>query len=203
MTPPGETEPARPVTAARRADAARNRDRLVDAARTLFARHGLDVPLDHVATAAGVSRATLYRNFSDRDDLVEVLYVPQVEHLERRAAELAGQPRGALVLLAELFEVQLSSRALAPLLTGAPAGERLRLGARTAEAFTPLVATAVAAGDLRPGVEVSDVLLVLLMAGAVLAEDTLGDDGATAAYRRACTLLVRGLVADDPGGPAG
>ena len=198
MPTPGGAEERPAVTAARRADAARNRDRLVDAARTLFARHGLDVPLDHVATAAGVSRATLYRNFSDRDDLVEVLYAGQVDHLEERAAELAGQPGGVLVLLAEVLEVQLSSRALAPLLAGATAAERLRLGARTAEAFTPLVATGVEAGVLRPDATVSDVLLVLLMAGAVLAEDTLGDDGAHAAYRRASALLLRGLV-PDPG----
>lgn len=178
----------------RRSDAARNRERLVDAARTLFARHGLDVPLDHVAAAAGVSRATLYRNFSDRDDLVEVLYAGQVEHVQERARELAGHPRGALLLLAEVFEAQLSSRALAPLLAGATRPTRLRLGERTAEAFAPLVAEAVRAGTLRPDVRVADVLVALLMAGAVLAEDTLDDDGAPQAYRRACTVLVRGLT---------
>jgi len=186
--PPAET------AGPRRSDAARNRERLVEAARTLFARHGLEVPLDHVAAAAGVSRATLYRNFSDRDDLVEVLYAEEVEHVQERARELAGSPGGVLVLLAEVFEAQLSSRALAPLLAGATRLTRLRLGERTAEAFAPLVADGVREGALRPDVGVADVLISLLMAGAVLAEDTLDDDGATQAYRRACTVLVRGLT---------
>ena len=50
----------------RRRDAQDNRDRLIAAAREVFAESGFDVPLDAIARRAGVGRATLYRNFSDR-----------------------------------------------------------------------------------------------------------------------------------------
>lgn len=53
-----------------RADAARNREALLASARTLFAQHGLEVPLEHVARAAGVGIATLYRHFPTRASLV-------------------------------------------------------------------------------------------------------------------------------------
>ena len=53
-----------------RADALRNRERIVTAAREMFVEHGPDVPLDDIARRAGVGNATVYRNFPDRDALV-------------------------------------------------------------------------------------------------------------------------------------
>lgn len=68
---PTPTKTARPL----RRDAQRNRDALVDAARTIFASEGLDAPLEQIARQAGVAIGTLYRNFPTRMDLVEAIFV--------------------------------------------------------------------------------------------------------------------------------
>src|SRR5690606_40530256 len=61
-----------------RADARRNRDRIIAAARTAFAEQGTDVPMEEIACAAGVGAGTLYRRFPDRDSLI--LAVRSEEH---------------------------------------------------------------------------------------------------------------------------
>lgn len=64
-----------------RADAARNRKRVLDAARTLFTRQGLDVSMDSVARTAGVGVGTVYRHFPDRDALVTAVLADRIEHV--------------------------------------------------------------------------------------------------------------------------
>src|SRR3954447_6479391 len=71
-----------------RADAARNRQAIVDAARAVFAEHGLDASLDEIATRAGTGNATLYRRFPTRSDLVAAVFADRmIEH--RDAVETA------------------------------------------------------------------------------------------------------------------
>ncbi|MFJ8009908.1 TetR/AcrR family transcriptional regulator [Streptomyces fagopyri] len=74
-----------------RADAARNRDRIVAAARDVFVEHGTEAPLDEIAKRAGIGNATLYRHFADRRSLlraVVLLIMCRVaDHAERAAAE--------------------------------------------------------------------------------------------------------------------
>lgn len=72
----------------KRADAARNFDALLAAARDAFAEKGAQASLEDVARRAGVSIATLYRNFPTREDLVEEVHREEVEQLCRAAAEL-------------------------------------------------------------------------------------------------------------------
>jgi AcrR family transcriptional regulator len=82
----------RPETT-KRADARRNREKLLAAAGELFATMGTDVSLDAVAKRAGVGIGTLYRNFPTRDALVEAAYRAEVEHLcEAAAALLESHP---------------------------------------------------------------------------------------------------------------
>src|SRR3954466_6318603 len=66
----GTTPSARPL----RADAERNRQRLIDAARELFAERGLDATLDDIAQRAGVGVGTAYRRFADKDELIDALF---------------------------------------------------------------------------------------------------------------------------------
>ncbi|SPL89848.1 Transcriptional regulator, TetR family [[Actinomadura] parvosata subsp. kistnae] len=75
----------------RRADAARNFDALLAAAREAFADKGAQASLEEVARRAGVSIATLYRNFPTREDLVEEVHREEVEQLCRAATDLAGR----------------------------------------------------------------------------------------------------------------
>jgi len=74
-----------------RADAARNRRKLLDAATDAFMSRGGDVPLDEIARSAGVGIGTLYRHFPTREDLVLAIYGQQVEDLVRQAEELPTQ----------------------------------------------------------------------------------------------------------------
>ena len=73
----GKADTAAPVRRAPRprADALRNRERIVTAAREMFVEFGSQVPYDEVARRAGVGNATLYRNFPERADLVRARYV--------------------------------------------------------------------------------------------------------------------------------
>src|SRR3954447_3263151 len=73
-----------------RADAARNRAAIVEAARVVFAEHGLDAPLDDIAKRAGTGNATLYRRFPQRADLVAAVFAERMaEHVDAVQAGLA------------------------------------------------------------------------------------------------------------------
>src|SRR3954465_15107890 len=93
-----------------RADAERNRTRLLDAARTLFAERGLEVSMDDIARAAGVGVGTAYRRFRSRDEIVEALFDERLEHMQSRAraAEEDPDPWHALV---EFFTASLRTQA--------------------------------------------------------------------------------------------
>ena len=72
-----------------RADAARNRARLLEVATRMFAERGVETSLDDVAKAAGVGIGTLYRHFPTREDLVLAVYGAQIDALDERSRELA------------------------------------------------------------------------------------------------------------------
>jgi AcrR family transcriptional regulator len=75
-----------------RADARRNFDALLAAARTVFAEHGTEASLEEIARRAGVGIGTLYRNFPTRGALIEAVYIDGAEDLVRAAAEVASLP---------------------------------------------------------------------------------------------------------------
>ena len=75
-----------------RADAARNRNAVIEAARDAFARHGLTASLEDVARAAGVGVGTLYRHFPSRDDLVLAVIDECLTELHRLGIELLDEP---------------------------------------------------------------------------------------------------------------
>ncbi|MFJ3384809.1 MULTISPECIES: TetR/AcrR family transcriptional regulator [unclassified Curtobacterium] len=75
-----------------RADARRNRDAIVAAARQVFEREGIFASLDGIATAAGVGNATLYRNFPTRDDLLAAVMAENFDATLRDAQDLDDLP---------------------------------------------------------------------------------------------------------------
>lgn len=77
---------ARPM----RADARRNRTKLIGVAREAFAAHGVDASLDDIARHAGVGPGTLYRHFPTRDTLIEAVYREDVAALAARGEELVA-----------------------------------------------------------------------------------------------------------------
>jgi AcrR family transcriptional regulator len=80
-----------------RADAQRNRDHLLRAAQLAFAERGRDASLEDIARRAGVGVGTLYRHFPSRQELIEAVYVGEVEALCRSAGDGAGSSWDALV----------------------------------------------------------------------------------------------------------
>ncbi len=75
-----------------RADARRNYDLLVDAARRVFLEHGPDASLEEIARRAGVGIGTLYRRFANRQALLEAVYLEEIQSMCDGAAKLAGLP---------------------------------------------------------------------------------------------------------------
>ncbi|MCU1646793.1 MAG: hypothetical protein JWN03_7068 [Nocardia sp.] len=89
-TPPSEKDPAEPSRTARapRTDALRNRDKLLEVARTAFTATAGPVSLEGVAREAGVGIGTLYRHFPTREDLVEAVYATELDEVTNSAAAL-------------------------------------------------------------------------------------------------------------------
>ncbi|MYW02025.1 TetR/AcrR family transcriptional regulator [Streptomyces sp. SID3343] len=82
-----------------RADARRNRDRIIAAAREIFVEHGADAPLDEVARRAGVGNATLYRHFADRGELAHRVVLSVTERITERGESAAAEETDAFTAL--------------------------------------------------------------------------------------------------------
>jgi AcrR family transcriptional regulator len=110
--PPGG---GRPESGRLRADALRNREAVVAAARQVFAEAGLDAPLEEIARRAGVGIGTLYRRFPSRLDLVDAILTSSVEAHVRVAEEalaMADPWEGFVHFLTEVGRLQASDRGL-------------------------------------------------------------------------------------------
>src|SRR3954451_24151192 len=75
-----------------RADAQRNLERILDAAREAFAESGLDVGVEEIARRAGVGKGTLYRRFPTKEALVQAIVQDRVDELDGIAASCADMP---------------------------------------------------------------------------------------------------------------
>jgi AcrR family transcriptional regulator len=179
-----------------RRDAERNRERIVAAARELFAEQGLDVGVDEIARRAGVGMGTLYRRFPTKDALVEAILETVVERIRLLARDaIATEPPGA-ALRVFLFQSVTADACKSAFLSS-----RLWTGRTNAMLFAevvPLMATmfddAQAAGTVRPDAHLAD-LLVLLQSLRVVLDVT--EKCAPGAWRRHLEILLDGLR---PGG---
>lgn len=144
-----------------RADALRNRTRLLDAARAAFAEHGTDASLEDVARRAGVGIGTLYRHFPHRDDLVEALISGEVDRLGGLSADLADADDAFAALrtwLQALVRHALAFRGLAEQLVAATGADN-RLGSAchaTESAGRTLFDRAKEAGLVRDDARIGD-----------------------------------------------
>ncbi|MFF7448430.1 MULTISPECIES: TetR family transcriptional regulator [unclassified Streptomyces] len=160
-----------------RADALRNRERIVTAAREMFTEFGPEVPLDEIARRAGVGNATVYRNFPDRDALVREV-VCSVMDRTTEAAELALAETGdAFEALERFVHTSADERvsALCPMVQSTfdqnhPDLEAARV--RCEELIAELMDRAKAAGQLRTDIGVGD----LTVAVAQLSRPLAGTD---------------------------
>lgn len=179
----------------KRSDAQMHRALLLDAADQVFSEHGIHVALEMVTAQAGVSRATLYRNFPDRDALMSALLERTFEKMEALAQQLEGQGDALFRVLEQMAHLVAES---------APVSDHWRATDRSGPALAgaqrrltrmvkPLLQQAIAAGVCRADLTAKDVILVSSMLGSGLRGRTPAERRSLS--RRALNLLLDGLRA--------
>lgn len=150
-----------------RADALRNRERLIDVAKQAFAEIGPNVSLEEIARRAEVGIGTLYRHFPTRDDIIAAVYRREVTQLADAAKRLLEtRPAGeALHEWLRLFVDYIATKKVIAPALASMAGGTSALYESSIElmkgAIADLVENAIAAGDIRPDVEPFDLVQAL------------------------------------------
>jgi len=147
--------PGRPL----RADARRNRARVVDAARAAFAEEGFEVPLDVIARRAGVGAGTIYRHFPSKEALFAAVQQEQVQELITRAQALlaSDDPAAAFAQFMELLAGQAEVKRDLPEAIAVPTG----LGQQMQSVLGTLLERAQAVGAVRPDLTAGDLIALL------------------------------------------
>ncbi|HWB32954.1 MAG TPA: helix-turn-helix domain-containing protein [Acidobacteriaceae bacterium] len=176
-----------------RADAERNRQRILEAAREAFTRDGAAASLDDIARRARIGPGTLYRHFPTRDALIEAVYRHEVEKLAAAAPRFSAtmRPLDALRAWMLLFVEHVAKKMLiVPVMETVEGGSsRLVMSSRglIRDAFTLLANEAVASGDLRRDTD-ADVLLRALVG----VFHTAHEPGWEEVARRVVDILIAG-----------
>ncbi|MGI5469291.1 TetR/AcrR family transcriptional regulator [Streptomyces sp. CA-132043] len=149
-----------------RADAQRNRERIVAAAREIMVEHGADVPLDEVARRAGVGNATLYRHFPDRADLIHHVTLSVMDRTADRAERALVAEGDAFQALRTFVHAAVGERigALCPLLSDGVDKDHPDLLAardRLEGAVEALMGAARESGLLRADIAVGDLMVAI------------------------------------------
>jgi AcrR family transcriptional regulator len=182
------------VARAQRADACRNRDRLLEVASAAFAERGVETSLESIAKEACVGIGTLYRHYPTRDALIEAVYRHNVALLCDGAEELEDslEPDEALAEWMQRFVAYVGTKkGLATYLKSVVSAESdlfQSTHARVAETVGRLVTAAADAGRIRTGVDGMDLLRAL--SGVCMMSDQQGSPEHGA---RVATLLMDGL----------
>ncbi len=176
-----------------RADAERNRDRILEVAKVAFTRHGANASLDDIAKQAEVGPGTLYRHFPTREKLLQLVYQSELEKLAAAEQTFAGTMppiealRAWLLLFVEAIAAkQLIAPALNTLL-GDPKKVFEASYAKMHQAIRALVQRAVDSGDIRKDLDPVDLLRALVGVSNV----SSGPDWQQSA-RRLVDILITG-----------
>jgi len=185
---------ARPL----RQDAVRNRERLVQAAREVFRRRGLDAPLEEIAREAGVAIGTLYNRFSSRGELVDAALGPLAQRavaLAKRAADIEDPWQGFVMFMEESCQLIADDRGLADVHRSSVPGTPVIDAAqkRLVALKSRILARAQQAGALRADIEGTD---LALLTWAIASTMDATRHAAPDAWRRHLAVLLDGLRAD-------
>ena len=188
-----------------RRDAQLNRERIIVAAREVFAAKGLSASLDDVAHHAGVGVGTVYRRFPTKEALLEVALDERLEEHVRAAEAALAAPTGwdgLVEFLRRAAEMQAADRGLRDLVLGADfhARHKARARDRIEPPIRQLVDRAHREGSLRPDATGEDLALVLMMVSEVAHHSHTVRPGA---YTRYLQLLVDGLRRSPDAGDLG
>jgi AcrR family transcriptional regulator len=166
---------SKPVDRKPRADAQRNRDRILEVAKGAFARSGADTSLDDIAKQANVGPGTLYRHFPTREDLLKAVYRTEMEKLAA-AADKFGEtmsPIEALRAWMLLFVDAIAMKQLIAPALNAIVGDPKKVfessHTQIREAIHRLVKRGVQSGDIRKEVDANDLFRALVGAAHVAA----------------------------------
>jgi AcrR family transcriptional regulator len=178
-----------------RADAARNRERVLEAARQVFAEHGVGVPIDDVARRAGVGVGTVYRHFPAKENLFEAILVDSISKMgaaARTAAESDDPGRAFFDFLELLAESGGENMALVDALDDSGYDIKHASLAHKKDfeaAFEQLLRRAQEAGAVRDDVVLAD---VLMLCGGTCRAASAGDGGRERS-RRLVAIVADGL----------
>ncbi len=173
-----------------RADAQRNRERILEAATTLMATHGIDVPIDEIAALAQVGVGTVYRNFPTKGALFEALLMARLQPLvvAARSAAGSGDPGDAFVTFVRRLSDEFADfKALADAMAAAGIDLSIakhEISGELIAAVSELLERAQRAGRIRPDVTISDVSA--MMAGLSHSDPSFMDPP----QRQRCVALV-------------
>lgn len=151
-----------------RADALRNRERLLEEAKKAFTEHGADINLEDVARQAGVGPGTLYRHFPNRDTLLESVYRAEVGKLaeeERKLTETLPPLEALRAWMLLFIDYIATKKIIAPALNSIVGGTTQLFessGTHIKAAIGSLVSRAIESGDVREDIDPLDLLRALV-----------------------------------------
>jgi len=148
---------------AKRADAERNREKILAAARAAFADPDADPSMAEIARRAGIGSATLYRNFANRRSLLEALYTYEVDALCEAATTITGDSPGAILItwMRRFYAYYTSKRHVAAELLEHTSADNPVFGGglpRVLAAGQPLLLAAQSAGEIRSDLTLKQIL---------------------------------------------
>ncbi|WP_242906035.1 TetR/AcrR family transcriptional regulator [Actinomadura terrae] len=180
-----------------RADAARNRDKLLAAAAKVFGERGVDAPLEEVARRAEVSIGTLYNHFPARQDLIDAIFPMRLEALERVAEAALADPDpwdGFVCFVEGLFELQARDRGLNDVLARSyPASSELSGACHRGFVHLVEIIERARGAGLRDDFEAPDMVPLIWAMSQIIRETA---DVAPDAWRRFLAFHLDGLRAD-------
>jgi AcrR family transcriptional regulator len=176
-----------------RADAQRNRERILEVAKQVFTRRGAEASMNEIAKRSRIGPGTLYRHFPMRDDLLAAVYISEVEKLAEAQRKFSAElsPVEAMRAWMLVFIDYIAAKKIIAPALNAMAGGPSRVFQQTnrlmEEAASALASRAVASGDLRPDIDPMDMLRAIY--GVSSAGST---DGWPVKARRFVDILIQG-----------
>src|SRR5271168_1510599 len=162
------TKPSQPAQRKPRADAQRNRERILEVAKEAFARHGANASLDDIAKQVGVGPGTLYRHFPRREELLQAVYRAELERLAEAEQKFSQTmaPTDALRAWLLLFVDAIAAKQLIAPALNALLGDPKKVFeasyAKMHQAVRALVKRAIKNGDIREDLDPMDFLRALV-----------------------------------------
>ena len=183
-------QPAQARQRARRSDSVRNSELVTAAAIEMFARHGKDVTLAQVAERAGVGKATVYRTYASREDMVAAMLEHRLAWARSRMEQAAAGSDGWAEfagLIRDVMEQMRQDRLLLYVVVTPPSSMNDRMGATLGPLILAILEAAKKSGRVRADVTGSDLGILMSGTAAALA---IKEDFEPASWQRAADLIL-------------